>query len=336
MADNAAGIAARNRTGVLYYPYVEPTPDADKGLLFALAKRACVVVTDDFPSFFVPRMIAAVAPRLPVRLEHVDSNGLLPLRAADRVFTTAFSFRAFLQKELPNHLAEFPAADPLWRIKLPPLESLPEDVAQRWPAVSQELLAGNNRELSAMAIDHRVGILAERGGSNEAQQRLKRFVNDGLPRYADEANQPDENVRSGLSPYLHFGHISPHQMFDGLMSREQWSPAKLAKASRGKREEWWGVSPSAEIWLDEFITWRELGYNMSSKRADYDRYESLPAAARGPDSQLPANVVGQENTPMDAIAPGRARDDDRTEQSLRDRRAQSELVFRDFLGTRPL
>jgi deoxyribodipyrimidine photo-lyase len=139
MADNAAGIAARNRPGVLYYPYVEPTRDADKGLLFALAERACVIVTDEFPCFFVPRMIAAVAPRLPVRLEQVDSNGMLPLRGTDRVFSTAFSFRAFLQKELPNHLTEFPAADPLRRIKLPPLETLPEEITGRrsqrncWP-----------------------------------------------------------------------------------------------------------------------------------------------------------------------------------------------------------
>jgi deoxyribodipyrimidine photo-lyase len=127
-----------------------------------------------------------------------------------------------------------------------------------------------------MAIDHRVGILSDRGGSNEAQQRLKKFVSDLLPRYAEEAKQPDDKVRGGLSPYMHFGHISPHQMFDALMSREQWTPAKLAKVGRGNREDWWGVSASAEAWLDQFITWRELGYNMSSKRTDYDQYDSLP------------------------------------------------------------
>jgi len=42
MADNAAQIAAqiaalKNR-GVVYYRYIEPTPDADKGLLAALAQ----------------------------------------------------------------------------------------------------------------------------------------------------------------------------------------------------------------------------------------------------------------------------------------------------------
>ena len=37
---------------VSYYPYVEPVQDAGKGLVAALADRACVVITDDFPAFF--------------------------------------------------------------------------------------------------------------------------------------------------------------------------------------------------------------------------------------------------------------------------------------------
>jgi deoxyribodipyrimidine photo-lyase len=280
MADNAAQLVALQTTGVLYYPYVEPTPDADKGLLMALAQRACVVVTDDFPSHFLPRMVAAVAERLPVRLEKVDSNGLLPLRASDRVFTTAYSFRAFLQKELPEHLAEFPVSNPLLGVKLPPIVSLPPEVAQRWPAASGRLLGGDHRELARLAIDHRVSALSERGGPVEAQKRLTSFLSLRLPSYAENGNQPDDNLRSELSPYLHFGHISPHQLFDALVAHEGWTPAKLGKSGRGKRAGWWGMGPSAEAWLDQFITWRELGYNMSSHRPDYDRYESLPVWAQ--------------------------------------------------------
>ena len=105
MADNAARIARLRNPGLLYYPYVEPTPDDDNGLLEALAELACVIVTDDYPCFFLPRMVTAASKRLSVRMEKVDSNGLLPLRAATKEFTTAFSFRAFLQKELPSHLS---------------------------------------------------------------------------------------------------------------------------------------------------------------------------------------------------------------------------------------
>ena len=48
-----------------------------------------------------------------MRLEAVDSNGLLPIGAADRAFPSAYAFRRFLQRELPRHLDEFPVRDPL-------------------------------------------------------------------------------------------------------------------------------------------------------------------------------------------------------------------------------
>ncbi len=276
MADNAQRIAGLKNRGVLYFPYVEPEPDEDKGLLAALADRACLVVTDDFPAFFLPRMIAAVAERLPVRLEQVDSNGLLPLRATDRIFSTAFSFRAFLQKELPPHLEQAPQPDPIAGVKLPAIKSLPAEITQRWPPASPQLLSGDAVELASLPIDHTVGVVDQRGGSIAARQRLLAFLDRHLAQYADVANQPDEDARSGLSPYLHFGCISPHEVFHELMSRERWSPAQLASKSSGKREGWWNVSPGAESWLYEFITWRELGYNMTSHCVDYDQFESLP------------------------------------------------------------
>ena len=77
----AANQEAFDPRRVTYHPYVEGQRGAGRGLLEALAERAAVVVTDHYPTFFVPRMVAAAADRLPVRLEVVDGNGLLPLAA---------------------------------------------------------------------------------------------------------------------------------------------------------------------------------------------------------------------------------------------------------------
>jgi len=294
IAENASRVAALKNAGVVYYPYVEPRADTGKGLLAALASRACVVVTDDFPSFFLPRMVEAAASRLPVRLEAVDSNGLLPLRATDRVFTTAFSFRAFLQKQLPPHLIEFPQPDPLKGLKLPSLNAMPSDITKRWPIAAPNLLSGDAAMLASLPIDHSVGVAETRGGTTAACEKLSRFLERSLPHYAAGANDPDADNRSGLSPYLHFGHISPHELFHELMTREEWSPASLGKKTGGKREGWWGVSPGAEAWLDEFVTWRELGYNMSSHRDDYDQFESLPDWAQ-------ATLAKHESDPREHV-----------------------------------
>src|ERR1700749_820317 len=94
MADNAA---ACGRAGVTYFPFVEPKAGDDRGLLEALARDACGVLTDEYPCFFLPRMVAAAGKKLRVKLETVDSCGMFPLRATDRIFATAHSFRRFLQ-----------------------------------------------------------------------------------------------------------------------------------------------------------------------------------------------------------------------------------------------
>lgn len=277
MADNRARLAA---IGVAYYPYVEPAPRAARGLLEALAARACVVVTDDLPCFFLPRMVAAAAFRLPVCLEQVDSIGLLPLRAAPEVFPTAYSFRRFLQKELPRHLDAMPAANPFARCRLPPLGRSLAEIQRRWPPAEPTLLQGDSASLAALPIDHSVPPVATRGGPRAATLRLREFLSQGLPRYASARNEPDEEVTSGLSPYLHFGHISAHQVFAEVMATAGWQPANLAVRATGSRQGWWGTSPDVEAFLDQLITWRELGHNFCAHRSDYDRFESLPDWAR--------------------------------------------------------
>jgi deoxyribodipyrimidine photo-lyase len=280
MADNAARLEGLARCGVGYFPYVEPAPGAGRGLLAALAGHACVVVTDEFPCFFLPRMVTRAAAGLAVRLEQVDSNGLLPLRAASRAFPTAHAFRRFLQAELPAHLACRPLADPLAGLALPPLAALPEAILRRWPPAPPALLAGDGPALASLPIDHTVAPVARRGGERAAHVCLREFLDHRLARYAEEANDPGADARSSLSPYLHFGHISVHEAFFELMDREGWTPERFGARPSGSRQGWWGASPAAEAWLDQLVTWRELGFNTAAHLEDYDRYGSLPAWAR--------------------------------------------------------
>ncbi len=274
MRDSRAALA--ERLGVTYFPYLEPAPGAGRGLLAALAAHAAVVVTDDFPGLFLPAMVAAAGRQLDVRLEAVDGNGLLPMRAMAEVFPTAHAFRRALQKALPSHLGDRPVANPLAAPIPAAAWPVPRRIAERWPDALAWLDSGHG--LDELPIDHSVIPTAARGGSKAARRRLSAFVAHDLTAYGEDRNVPDRDVTSRLSPYLHWGHIGPHEVFDRLMAREGWLGHLPAKAT-GSREGWWGVSAAAEGFLDEFITWRELGYNMASKRADYADYESLPAWA---------------------------------------------------------
>jgi len=274
MADNAAACA---KAGVTYFPYLEPKDGDGHGLLEALARDACVVVTDEYPCFFLPRMVAAAAKRLPVRLEAVDSCGMLPLRATDRIFTAAHSFRRFLQKTLPSHLDEIPAREPLRKAGEIGSATISREVLKKWSAADASLLEGS-QPLAKFPIDHDVNP-SIRGGASAALKRMKHFFGVGFPLYGEQCNEPEKDVSSGLSPYLHFGHISVHEIFGEIVAREKWNRSKLALRAHGSRAGWWNMSANAEGFLDEVITWREVGYNLSSHSDAYDRYDSLPAWA---------------------------------------------------------
>ncbi len=273
MADNAA---TAKRFGVAYYPYLEHSADADKGLLEALATESCVVVTDEFPCFFLPRMVASAAKKMSVRLEAVDSNGLLPLRVTHQVFPTAYAFRRFLQKNLPAQLSEFPAHNPLAKADFARNAEVPQKVLKRWPMATTTVLENKNGSLIAFPIDHSVTPCDSRGGSIAASVQLDSFLKDRFLDYGEHRNEPERDATSGLSPYLHFGHISVHEVFERLTDREKWRPEKLSLRPSGSREGWWNMSAAAEGFLDELITWREVGFNFCSHRADYDKFKSLP------------------------------------------------------------
>jgi deoxyribodipyrimidine photo-lyase len=301
MADNARACAAR---GVTYYPYVEPEPGAGQGLLAALAADAAVVVTDDYPAFMLPRMVAAAVPQVPVRFEQVDGNGLLPIRLAGQAFATAYAFRRFLQRVLPEHIGAVPSDEPLADV---PRVSAPISprTCERWPAAHPDLIAGRTR-LQHLPIDHTVAPTAHRGGAAAAHEALERFLGAGLPAYAEGRNDLEHDVTSGLSPYLHFGHIGSHEIFARVMRHEGWL-GHLPCRSTGVREGWWGVGKAAEAFLDQLVTWRELGFNMCAHRADYDQYASLPSWARAT-LERHAGDPREHVYPLDAFERARTHD----------------------------
>lgn len=276
MADNAEHFA---RHGIAYRPCVEPVAGHAGHVLGALARRACVVVTDDFPEAGLADAGATPWRDFAVRVEEVDSNGLLPMRAAEKVFVTAHSFRRFLHRCLPDHWHDLPKPDPLGRVTLPPLGPWPREIACRGPASSQPWSNASSL-LEGLPLDHQVRPVETRGGSRAAHAALTKFLKDGLPRYASLRNQPSERVTSGLSPYLHFGHVSAQEIFARIVRRAGASLDPLARPALDPGLPSWGIDEGAGTFLDQLITWRELGFNMAVHREDYDRYESLPEWAR--------------------------------------------------------
>ena len=94
-----------------------------------------------------------------------------------------------------------------------------------------------------------------RGGAKNAMERLKLFIQAKLKSYQDDRNHPELDGTSQLSPYLHFGQISP-----------------LTVALEIRKN----PSESAEAFLEELTVRRELAINFVHYNKNYDSYSSLP------------------------------------------------------------
>lgn len=269
ISDVVTGCADR----VACVAYIEPEPGASKGLLKRLTEYAAVMVGDDTPVFFLPAARQAAASQSECRFEVVDHNGLVPMAITDRDFRRAVDLRRFNQQVLPDHLDELPDHDPL--------DGLTSAMPARIVEIMTDYPSGRiSRDVVAdLPISHSVGALALVGGEQAAQARLAEFVTSGLLRY-DERNQPDAQAESGLSPFLHFGHVSVHDVFLAVTEAEGWAPTELSPTARGGREGWWGLSDQAEGFLDQVVTWRDIGYRAAYRDSSYDQYEALPDWAK--------------------------------------------------------
>ncbi|WP_293904062.1 deoxyribodipyrimidine photo-lyase [Phenylobacterium sp.] len=117
------------------------------------------------------------------------------------------------------------------------------------------------RVLSDLTIDHEVGRVRRfEAGEGAARQRLGQFLGTALDRYGAERGKPEAGVASHMSPYLHFGQISP---------------VEIALAVRGTPP-----SESRASYLEELIVRRELSMNHAHYAPAYDSYSVLPDWAR--------------------------------------------------------
>jgi deoxyribodipyrimidine photo-lyase len=114
-----------------------------------------------------------------------------------------------------------------------------------------------------MKIDRSVQAApAIRGGTREANRLLRNFVSKKLASYPERRNHPEDDSSSRLSPYLHFGNISPVTIARAVLNADAPNEAK-------------------EDFLDQLITWRELAINFVRHNELYDSIECAePWAAR--------------------------------------------------------
>ena len=262
-------------TNVGYFPYVEINEGEIKGLFKALADSASVVISDDFPAFFIPQMTAKGTGSVKSRFELVDSNGLMPIHAAEKEFVRAHDFRRYMHKNILEHIIDPPQENPVAVLEKKFSDKLIINILEKWKPTEVKNI-NIPKFIESLPIDKSVKASDIAGGSIAAVDRMNTFFKKGFNSYAERRSYPSEDFSSGLSPYLHFGNISSYEVFKKVVEIEEWDADKTDSKKIGNRRGWWGMSENAESFLDELITWREVGFHTCVYKANFDQYESLP------------------------------------------------------------
>ncbi|HVI08937.1 MAG TPA: deoxyribodipyrimidine photo-lyase, partial [Candidatus Binatia bacterium] len=209
-------------------------------LRFCDEVHAALVIGDENPLRETEAWRAKAAKKLRIPFWTVDADVIVPSKLLEKAQYAAHTIRPRLRAQLDRFLAaaENPRARFPWK-KSEVLHSLPPefDITEGWQL---------DRSVTPVEAWH--------GGSKSALRLLNEFVNQKLPGYNKGRNKPELDHTSLLSPYLHFGHISPATV------------ALAVKASN---------APDADkqAFLDQLITWRELSINLVRFDSNYDNFE---------------------------------------------------------------
>jgi deoxyribodipyrimidine photo-lyase len=219
---------------------------------FAAEVGAALIIGDENPCREPEHWRQVLARKLRIPFWTVDADVVVPSRIFGKDFFLLHHFRPHLNRELPAFLIH-PAnhkPDRLWK---PPraLASYPVD---------EDISVGFNK------LDRTVGpVDSFTGGTHAALKRLRSFVGHDLAVYEDLRNHPEAKGTSRLSPYLHFGNISPLTIALAVDKA-----VKQGKAPASARDRY----------LDELIGWRELSVLFVKYNPNYDNWECAEPWAR--------------------------------------------------------
>ncbi|MCW4025424.1 MAG: deoxyribodipyrimidine photo-lyase [Candidatus Bathyarchaeota archaeon] len=211
-----------------------------------LAKKASQIVVDKAYLRTNRQWVGYVAKKAQVPLVQVEDNAVIPVEeASQKEEYTAATLRPKILAKLNNYLEVPP--------KLNPKKS---SLKMNLPSL---LLTDLDKALSGLKINRTVDKAPFQGGTSKAKTLLETFIAQKLETYEQKGSTPDNDCASELSPFLHFGQISPIYV-----------AARILKTNTADRHRF----------LEQLIVRRELAINFAHYNPNYDSIACLPRWAQ--------------------------------------------------------
>jgi deoxyribodipyrimidine photo-lyase len=233
---------------------------ADKNISFFLLKgspgkkipeyvrksHAGALVTDFDPLKIKRKWRGEILPQLSISFYEVDGHNLIPCWAASpKQEFAAYTFRPKVKKRLQDFMDPFPS------LKKHPFTRKIEIKLTDWVDARKSLMA----DTSVPAVDW------IEPGEKAAHRMLRYFMRHKLTAYNTQRNDPNCDVSSNFSPYLHFGQISAQRIAQDVRNASAPTDAR-------------------EAFLEELIVRRELADNYCFYNKNYDNFRGFPDWAK--------------------------------------------------------
>jgi deoxyribodipyrimidine photo-lyase len=220
----------------------------EKGIV-DLSKDSCLIVADKGYLKTIKQWNKIVAAQVECPLIQVEDNVVVPVgEVSGKEEYSAATIRPKIMKKRQIYLTKLSKTKPV-------RNSLDLEFATLDLTDYKEITSDRNMDKSLKTARY------FKGGSSEASKRLENFINNKLSDYPEHKNDPNADCLSNLSPYLHFGQISPIYVTRRILE------APVCKATK-------------EAYLEELIVRRELSVNYVNFNKNYDSFDGLPEWAK--------------------------------------------------------
>jgi deoxyribodipyrimidine photo-lyase len=207
-----------------------------------LSKSASLIIVDKGYTRTERMWTEYVAKNINCPLIQVESNVVVPVNTiSTKEEYSAATFRPKIKKILDQYL-------------VPVDYNIPEKQSIQFDIPSFSI---NNVKKAISQLKIKNDVQKSKfffGGTIEAKKHLKKFIEKKLDKYPEEKNDPTRKCVSNMSPYLHFGQISPLEIALNVLISD---------------------SPGVDSYLEELIIRRELAINFVVFNPFYDSFEGL-------------------------------------------------------------
>ncbi|MDX2502235.1 MAG: deoxyribodipyrimidine photo-lyase [Deltaproteobacteria bacterium] len=215
-----------------------------------LGRRACMIICDRGYLRHQRAWRHQVAKHADCPVVQVESDVVVPVEVvSDKAEYAARTIRPRIHRHLATYLVGLRQT----RIKHPSLGLKLKEIS----------FDDIENVLQKLYLDRSVPPISDlfKGGTSQAVNRFNGFIRRRLIHYDDHSNQPQTDDISHMSPYLHFGQISPLYL-----------ALKISRAADS-------LKAVKDAYIEQLIVRRELAMNFAYYTSDYDAYTCIPGWA---------------------------------------------------------